>query len=385
MRPIYLDHTATTPLDARVLEAMLPYLESTFGNASSVHAAGREARNALERARGVIAAAVGAAPGEIVFTSGGTESDNLAIRGTWRAARKHGRTALVTDAAEHHAVLDTCLALREEGAEVKVVGVDGEGTVTPAAVAATLAGPAALVSVMHANNEVGTVNPVREIADAAHAAGALMHTDAVQSFGKIPVRVAGLGVDLLALSAHKLYGPKGIGALYIRRGTELEPLMSGGGQERGRRPGTENVALAVGFARAVELALDTMDEESRRLQALRNGLEEALRSRYPFLLVNGSGATRLPHILNVSLDSSRAPVEGEMLVPNLDLEGVAVTSGSACTSGSLQPSHVLLAMGRDAATARATVRFSFGRGNTREDVVDTLERVDAVLTRMLPR
>ncbi len=385
MRPIYLDHTATTPLDARVLEAMLPYFESTFGNASSVHAAGREARNALERARGVLAAAVGASPGEIIFTSGGTESDNLAIQGTWRAARKNGRSLLVTDAAEHHAVLDTCLALSAEGAGVTVVGVDPEGAVAPAAIEAALTGPAALVSAMHANNEVGTINPIREIADAARRAGAVMHSDAVQSFGKVPVSVDDLGVDLLSLSAHKLYGPKGIGALYIRRGTGLEPLMSGGGQERGRRPGTENVALAVGFARAVELALDTMEEESRRLLSLRSGLEEALCARYPFLIVNGSRTNRLPHILNVSLDSARAPVEGEMLVPNLDLEGVAVTSGSACSSGSLQPSHVLLAMGRDAATARATVRFSFGKGNTREDVIDTLERLDAVLGRMLHR
>ncbi len=385
MRPIYLDHTATTPLDARVLEAMLPYFETTFGNASSVHAAGRDARHALERARACLAAAIGASPGEIIFTSGGTESDNLAIRGAWRAARRPGRSGVVTDAAEHHAVLDTALALGSEGAEVRIVNVDGEGTVPAGALAAALTGGVALVSVMHANNEVGTINPVRAVADAAHAAGAAMHSDAVQSFGKIPVKVDDLGVDMLSLSAHKLYGPKGIGALYLRRGTGLEPLMSGGGQERGRRPGTENVALAVGFGRAVELAMESMEEETRRLNSLRNSLEEALRARYSFIIVNGSLTSRLPHILNVSIDNAQAPLEGEMLVPNLDLEGVAVTSGSACSSGSLQPSHVLLAMGRDPATARATIRFSFGKGNTREDVVDTLERFDAVLSRMLSK
>jgi cysteine desulfurase len=385
VRRIYLDHTATTPLDPRVLEAMMPYFGEVFGNASSVHAPGREARAALERARGTIALAIGAGPGEIVFTSGGTESDNLAITGGWRAARKRGRVALITDAAEHHAVLETCLRLRDEGALVTVTAVDGEGAVDPGAIAGAASGSTALVSLMHANNEVGTVNAVRAVADAAHGAGAVMHTDAVQSLGKIPVNVDSLGVDLLSVSAHKLYGPKGIGALYVRRGTGLEALLSGGGQEKGRRPGTENVALAAGFARAVELAVESMEAESARLCILRDALEEALQARYPSTIVNGRQGDRLPHILNVSFDAGRAPMEGEMLVPNLDLEEVAVTSGSACSSGSLQPSHVLLAMGRDPATARATIRFSFGRQNTLEDVAEVLARLERVLMKMTRR
>jgi cysteine desulfurase len=383
VRRIYLDHTATTPLDPRVLQAMLPYFENTFGNASSIHAFGREAKNALERARGTIASAIGALPGEVVFTSGGTESDNLAIVGAWRAGRKRGRTGVVTDAAEHHAVLDTCERLREDGGAVSVVGVDSNGSVDPLEVASAMSGTTALVSVMHANNEVGTINRVGDVAEAAHRAGAMVHTDAVQSFGKIAVRADDLAVDLLSLSAHKLYGPKGIGALYIRRGTGIEPLMTGGGQEKGRRPGTENVALAAGFARAVELAMELMEVESERLSVLRDDFERALCDRFPCLLVNGHPACRLPHILNVSVNSAKVLLEGEMLVPNLDLEGIAVTSGSACSSGSMQPSHVLLAMGRDLDTARATVRFSFGRENTREDVAETLERVSKLLGRMI--
>ncbi len=381
-RPIYLDHTATTPLDQRVLDAMLPFLTSTYGNASSVHSFGREAKSALEEARSRIAAAIGAAPGELFFVSGGTESDNTALVGTWEASRKAGRDHLVLSAVEHHAVLDTSEALREKGALVSIVQVNTDGRVDPAGVAAVVTARTALVSVMHANNEVGTINPVREIAEIAHRSGAFMHSDAVQTLGKIPVHVDHLGVDLLSLSAHKLYGPKGIGALYIRRGTEVESLLHGGGQERGRRPGTENVALIVGFARAVQLALDDIDAESRRIKTLRDGLQAALTERFPFLIVNGDQANRLPTILNVSVDSAQRKVEGEMIVPALDLEGVAVTSGSACTSGSMQPSHVLLAMGRDASTAKGTVRFSFGRANTREDVVDAVERFSSVLARL---
>ncbi len=381
-RRIYLDHTATTPLDQRVLDAMLPFFTSTYGNASSIHGFGREAKTALEDARGSIAAAIGASPGELFFVSGGTESDNTAIVGTWEAARRRGRDHLVVSAVEHHAVLDTAEALQERGARLSVVPVSPFGGVSPSDVSALLGPHTALVSVMHANNEVGTINPVRAIADAVHAAGAVMHSDAVQTLGKIPLRVDDLAVDLMSLTAHKLYGPKGIGALYIRRGTEVEPLLHGGGQERGRRPGTENVALAVGFARAVQLALEVREQEGTRIRGLRDALQSALVERFPFLIVNGGPGNRLDTILNVSLDSSRVNIEGEMLVPTLDLEGVAVTSGSACTSGSMQPSHVLLAMGRDLETAKATVRFSLGRGTSREDIVETVERASAVLSRL---
>jgi cysteine desulfurase len=239
-----------------------------------------------------------------------------------------------------------------------------------------------LVSLMHANNEVGTISPIREIAGVAHAAGALFHTDAVQTAGRIPINVREADVDLLTLSAHKMYGPKGIGALFVKRGTPIQPILSGGGQERGKRPGTENVPLAVGFAEAFRLAVAEMDAESARLRLLRDALEGLLRARFPALLVNGDPENRLPHILNISFDSTRLPLEGEMLVVNMDLRGVAVTSGSACTSGSMQPSHVLLAMGRDPATARATIRFSFGKSNSEEDVQKVVGHLEAVIAMM---
>jgi cysteine desulfurase len=382
MQSIYLDHTATTPLDPRVWEAMEPYFSGIFGNASSAHAFGRQARAALERARISIARCVGAEPGEIFFTSGGTESDNLALIGAARSARATGRTHLVTSRGEHHAVLDTCEALTKEGFALSLADLDEHGQIDQDQVNRLAGSSTSVVSIMHANNEIGTINPVRTIAARAHEAGALFHTDAVQSVGKIPVDVRDLGADLMTFTAHKLYGPKGIGALYVRRGTALDPLFHGGGQERGKRPGTENVALAVGFAMALEIACTTMKEESARLAALRGALEEAIRTRFPFVIVNGAVDERLPHILNVSVDHRQMPLEGEMLVANMDLKGIAVTSGSACSSGSIQPSHVLLAMGRDPDTARATIRFSFGRSNTEEHVTDVVKAFGEVLEQM---
>lgn len=377
MQHIYLDHAATTPLDPRVREAMEPYLGPVFGNASSVHWHGRQAKAALEEARATVARAIGAHPSEIFFTSGGTEADNLALLGA--VAAQGGR--VITAASEHHAVLDACRHLHSRGADVAVLPVNAAGAVDPGDVDQELRKGPAVVSVMHANNEVGTIQPVREIAHLATRYGAVMHTDAVQSAGKIPVMVDDLGVHLLSLSAHKVYGPKGIGVLYIRRGTELHPLVHGGGQERGKRPGTENVAMAVGCAEALRLVVAEREERMGRLTLLRDGLEQALTSAFPAVLVNGSRTERLPHLLSVSFDASRAPMEGEMLVTNLDLEGISVSSGSACTSGSVQPSHVLLAMGRDEATAKATVRFSFGTANTAEDV----DTVLAVMTRVIAR
>jgi cysteine desulfurase len=382
VRRIYLDHTATTPLDPLVREAMEPYFSDIFGNASSVHSYGREAKSALEKARGVIAACIGAEPGELYFTSGGTESDNLAITGAARCARATGRTHLVTSRGEHHAVLDTCETLREEGFALSLTELDGYGKVDPEQVRALATRATAVVSIMHANNEVGTINPIGAIAEGLRESGALVHTDAVQSVGKLPVNVRELAVDLMTFTAHKLYGPKGIGALYVRRGTPLDPLFHGGGQERGKRPGTENVALAVGFAKAVELACSAMSAESAKLTMVRDALETALKSRFPYLLVNGHPTDRLPHILNVSVDSRKMRIEGEMLVMNMDLKGIAVTSGSACTSGSIQPSHVLLAMGRDSDTARATIRFSFGRSNSEEDIAYVVESLGEVMQQM---
>ena len=382
MRRIYLDHTATTPLDPRVREAMEPYLSEVFGNASSVHSFGRQARASLEKARTTIARCVGADPGEIFFTSGGTESDNLAIVGAARAARPAGRTHLVTSRGEHHAVLDTCEALVQEGYTLSLADLDERGKVRPDEIRALSDDRTSVVSIMHANNEVGTINPIEAIAASVHETGALVHTDAVQSAGRIPVNARGLGVDLMTISAHKIYGPKGIGGLFVRRGTPLDPVFHGGGQERGKRPGTENVALAVGFAAALEIACTAMTEESAKLAVLRDALAAAIRERFPYVIFNGDPVDRLPHILNVSVDSRKMPMEGEMLVMNMDLKGIAVTSGSACTSGSMQPSHVLIAMGRDPATARATIRFSFGRGNTEEDVVETVKALGEVLEQM---
>jgi len=361
---------------------MTPFFGDAFGNASSVHWYGQQARLALERARATIARALGAHPAELTFTSGGTESDNFAIRGVFCAARKRGRTHIVTTAAEHHAVLDCVEALRGEGADVTILPVDSSGRVAPDAVGGAIGERTCLVTVMHANNEVGTISDIAAIADLAHRQGVLLHTDAVQSFGKVTVNVQELGVDLASVSAHKIYGPKGIGALYIRRGTEIENIFWGGGQERGRRPGTENVAFAAGFARAAEIALEGMKEQSSQVQVLRNSLEEKLRLEFPGLLTNGHSVERLPHILNVSFGFPPFVPEGEMLLLNMDLEGIAVSSGSACTSGSVQPSHVLIAMGRDRATAKATIRFSFGRSNTPDDVDTAVTALKMVAARM---
>ena len=382
MRRVYLDHTATTPLDPVVFEAMQPYFSGTFGNASSVHWYGRQAKTALERARETIANAIGAEAGEVFFTSGGTESDNLAIRGVASALGHTGRTHIITSRSEHHAVLDTCESMASDGYAVTILPVDGFGIVDPSHVDAAITPGTCLVSIMHANNEVGSISPLREVVEAAHRHGVLVHTDAVQTLGKIPLNVKELGVDLMTVSAHKTYGPKGIGAFYLKKGTPLDPMFRGGGQERGKRPGTENVPLAVGFAKAAELALNAMSVESPRLKILRDSLEESLLRKLPGIVVNGHPENRLPHILNISFDHQKLPLEGEMLVVNMDLQGVAVTSGSACTSGSMQPSHVLLAMGRDPDTAKATLRFSFGKSNTMDDVAYAVEGLLAVVRLM---
>jgi cysteine desulfurase len=385
MRRIYLDNAATTPVDPRVVEAMQRHFTESFGNASSVHWFGQQSRKDLEDARSIIAASIGATPGEIVFTSGGTEADNFAIRGAFIAGKKHGRGHVVTTAAEHHAVLDCVEALRDDGAAITVLPVDQYGRTSAEEVVRALSERTCLVSVMQANNEVGTISDLPSIASVVHARGALLHTDAVQAIGKIPVDVNCLGVDLLTMTAHKIYGPKGIGALYIRKGTEIENILWGGGQERGRRPGTENVALAVGFAKAVEFGRAEMDSVAPSLRLLRDVLQSQLTRAIPELLVNGHPEDRLPHILNVSVDAGRRPLEGETLQLSLDLEGIAVSSGSACTSGSVQPSHVLLAMGRSPATAKATLRFSFGKSNTEDDIGQVVDALKSVIARSRAR
>ncbi|HEY8483305.1 MAG TPA: cysteine desulfurase family protein [Longimicrobiales bacterium] len=378
MQSIYLDHAATTPLRPEVREAMAPYLGERFGNPSSVHRWGREARAALEDARERVAAALGAGRREVVFTGGGTEADNLAVLGRWRAARRAGWPGpVVCSAVEHKAVLGAVREAGREGAEVVYLAVDEEGRVLLDAVDEALAARPSVVSVMWGNNEVGTLQPVAEIGARCRSAGVVFHSDAVQAFGKVRVRVDEVPVDLLTISAHKIGGPKGIGALYVRSGVEVVPLTHGGGQEWGLRPGTENVAAAVGFAVAAELAVREQEAEAARLAALRDRLEQGLKERVPGLVVNGGGAARLPHLLDVSVPD----VDQEAILVALDLEGIAVSSGSACQSGTVEPSHVLVAMGR-ARENEASLRLSLGRTTTEEDVAQVIERFPAVVARV---
>jgi cysteine desulfurase len=356
---IYCDHNAGTPLRPEVLEAMLPFLRAG-GNASSVHRLGSRARCAVEEARAHVAAFVGAKPAEIVFTSGGTESNNLAIRGTVHAS---GRQMIVTTPIEHSSVREPVAALQAEGCAVQEVAVDPVGHVVPGEVAARLVGAPALVTIGWANNEIGTIQPIEAIGVQCQAGGALLHADAVQAAGKIPVHVR--GVDLLSISAHKLGGPQGVGALFVRRGVEVRPLLTGGGQERGRRAGTENVAGIVGMGEACRLAAAEMGAFVEACVALRDALWAGLRSAIPDVRRNSpAGADCLPNTLHVSFDG----VRGEALVAALDLAGIAVSSGSACAAGAGEPSHVLLALGCDADAARDGVRFSLGRGNGLADV-----------------
>lgn len=360
MTRIYLDHAATTPVRKEVLDAMLPFLGAY--NPSSLHAEGRAARAAVDAARDTVARAIGAGRKEIVFTGSGSEADSLALAGAVRAAHG-GRKHVVISAIEHHAVMHAARALADEGYEITAVSVDENGVVDPAAFAAALRDDTIVASVMYANNELGTIQPVRELAALAHARGALFHTDAVQAATFVPIDVAELGVDMLTLSAHKYYGPKGVGALYVRGGTPLAPIVHGGSQEFSLRAGTENVAGIVGFARALELTVAEAPAESRRIAALRERLESAL-SEAGGVRVNGAGAPRLPHIGNFSF----LGVESEQMLLRLDLEGIAVSSGSACASGTLEPSHVIAALGLDDEWMRAVIRFSLGRASSEEQV-----------------
>ena len=360
---IYLDYNATTPCDPRVVEAMLPFFREHFGNPSSLHRFGQEARQMVEKARSVIARSIGARDEEIVFTSGGTESNNLAIRGVAQALRKKGNH-LVTSSIEHHAVLNVFRALEKEGFVVTYLPVDREGLVHPEDLKKALRPETILVSIMHANNETGVIEPIEELSRVVREHGAVFHTDAVQTVGKIPIWVDDLGVDLLSASAHKFYGPKGVGFLYIRKGTRLVPQILGGHHERGRRAGTENVPGIVGMAKALEIAQDEMHEEARRVGALRDRLEEELQARIPDIVIVSRGASRLYNTSLVLVEY----VEGESLLLNLDFEGICVSSGSACTSSSLEPSHVLLACGYPHALAHGSIRFSLGKWTTEEEI-----------------
>jgi len=370
---VYLDHAATTPVDPRVLAEMRPFFSQTFGNASSLHSFGREAKEALELARARVAKLISASQDEIIFTSGGTEADNLAVLGGVDSAR--GKK-VVCSAVEHPAVLEPCAELGRRGFERVLLPVDREGIVDVHV--AGRARVASLVSVMHANNEVGAIQPIAEIAKFAHDGDAVFHCDAVQSAGKIPVDVRKLGVDLLTLSSHKIYGPKGVGALYLRKGVKLKSIVFGGGHERNLRSGTENVAGIVGFGKACELALREMPRESRQLSALRDRLLKKLLAIDGAALNGPRGAKRLPNNVNVSFGA----IEGEGILLGLDDAGIAVSTGSACSSKKLQPSHVLLAMGRRPEQAHGSVRYTLGRSTTAKQIDFTARKTAEVVARL---
>jgi cysteine desulfurase len=354
--PIYLDHAATTPVRDEVLEAMLPFFGARFGNPSSVHRWGREARTALDEAHERVARCLGASADEVVFTSCGTEADNMALLGVWRARRAQGRSAVVTTPIEHKAVLAAAHQAKKEGGEERLLAMTTDGLVDDASFDALVDEKVAICSVMWVNNEIGVLQPVPALAARAKAKGVVFHTDAVQAFGKVLVDARTTAFDVLSLSGHKIGAPKGIGALYVRRGTPIEPLMFGGTQNRGRRPGTENVAMAVGLARAAELAVAEREHEWTTLAALRDRLEAALLERIPDAVIHGRGAPRAPHILNISVPGT----DSESLLMALDLRGIACSAGSACQSGSISPSHVLAAIGVPADLATSAIRMSLG-------------------------
>jgi cysteine desulfurase len=374
---IYLDHNATTPLAPAVLERMTRILGEEYGNPSSVHHFGQRAKAAMDEARSAVAALVGGDPSEIVFTSGGTEGDNFAIRGVAEALESTGRRHLIASAIEHEAVLSTLKALARRGWRTTLLPVDQSGVVAPDALRGALADDTALVSVMHANNEIGTIQPVAELARIARERGVVFHTDAVQSAGKIPVNVRELGVDLLSISAHKLYGPKGVGALWVRRGLRLQPILTGGKHERNRRAGTENVAGIVGLGVAAGLGHAKMTAQAASVGALRDRLEAGVLREVPGTAVNGGAMPRVPNTSNISFDR----VEAESLLIALDLDGIAVSTGSACSSGTLEPSHVLKAMGFPAHRTQNSIRFSLGSGNTESEI----DRVIAVLPALVEK
>ncbi|MFS8543163.1 MAG: cysteine desulfurase [Limnochordales bacterium] len=380
MGTIYMDHAATTPLDPRVREAMMPWLQRWHGNPSSPYAAARQARAAIDEARERVAALIGAAPAEVYFTSGGTEGDNWAIKGIAWARRDRGRHVVVS-AVEHQAVLEAAKFLARHGWELTLVPVDGHGLVDPEAVAAALRPDTVLAAIMHANNEVGTVQPIAAIAQITRSRGVPLVVDAVQTAGLLPLDVEALGCDVLVMSAHKFYGPKGAGAVYVRRGTPIEPLLHGGGQERGLRAGTEGVAGIVGLARALELATAERDQVVPRLLALRDRLLAGLEERVPGGRLNGHPVQRLPNNVHVSFPG----VDGESLLLNLDLGGLAASSGSACTSGSLSPSHVLLAMGMSKELARASLRLTLGKDNTAAEVDAAVALIARTVERLRAR
>lgn len=372
---IYLDNNATTPVLPEVREAMLPFLGELFGNPSSGHSFGRAVKNKIEEAREQVAHLIGAHPSEIIFCSGGTEADNLALKGVVGLHTADGTWKVVVSAIEHSAVLNTARHLGKSGYRLSVIGVDEAGIVSPDAFSAEMDGSTAVVSLMHANNETGAIQPVAAVAEVARRRGIPVHTDAVQSLGKIPVNVDALGVDLLSLSAHKIYGPKGVGALFVRRGTRLYPLFTGGSHERGLRAGTENVAGIIGLGVACEIAGKSLADTSVRTARLRDELQRRIFEAIPRVRLNGHPELRAPNTLNVGF----AGADGEALQIRCDMEGIAVSTGSACASGSVEPSHVLLAMGIPHESLRGSLRFSLGRSTTPEEIDRVMARLPGIV------
>ncbi|NLV72675.1 MAG: cysteine desulfurase NifS [Actinobacteria bacterium] len=376
-RVIYLDHASTTPVDPEVLEIMRPWFTEEFGNPSTVYSLGLASAQAVQQARESIAETIGAEPEEICFTSGGTEADNWALLGTADACQKKGRH-LITSAIEHHAVLETVEHLEKRGYEVTRLPVDGGGLVDPDEVRRAIRPDTILVSIMHANNEIGTIEPIAEIGKVTREAGVPFHTDAVQSAGKLPLDVNELGVDMLSMSAHKFYGPKGIGLMYLRKRTRITPLLHGGGQEKGFRAGTHNVPGIVGMAKALELATNRMADDAVREAALRDRLWDGLSANIDAIHLNGDMVSRLPGNLNLRVDG----IEGESMILMLDMDGICVSSGSACTTGSLEPSHVLLALGIPQEHAHGSLRITLGRSTTAEDIDLFIKVFPPIVTRL---
>lgn len=377
MKKIYLDHNATCPVHPEVKKAMLPFMEEAFGNASSVHSFGREAHAAMEKAREEIAKFVNCAPDEFVFTSGGTESDSFALRGVMRASNKKSKH-IITSTIEHPAVLNTAKALEAEGVRVSYIPVDECGIVDVAALKKEISDDTVLISIMMANNEVGTIQPINEISKIAKEKGILFHTDSVQALAKAPIDFKKLPVDLASFSAHKIYGPKGVGGIFIRKGTKIKSIQLGGHHEHNRRAGTENVPAIVGFAKACEVAYQDGEKELARIKDLRDKLAQGLTKNITEVKLNGHPEKRLPNTLNLSFNY----IEGESILLNLDMEGIAVSTGSACTSGSLEPSHVLIAMGVEPVYAQGSVRFSLGYINNEEEIDRVIEVLPPIVERL---
>jgi cysteine desulfurase len=382
MDSIYFDHAATTPIDDRVLEAMIPFLKENYGNANSAHQLGRTSKVAIEDARENIAKMLNAEPSEIIFTSGGTESDNAIIKGMIVGT---GKKEIITSPIEHHAVLHPAEALEEEGITIKYLQPNHEGIISADQVEDAISDETALVSLMHVNNEIGSINPIKEIAAVCREKGVTFHSDTVQSIGKIPVDVKEIGFDALSVSAHKIYGPKGIGVLYVKNGTPWEPWLQGGSQERKRRGGTSNVPGIVGLSKAMEIVLDELEENANHYQTLHDFAIEQLQEKFgERFYVNGPKTGGAPHVLNVAfLSPDKKGLDGEMLLLSLDIEGVCVSNGSACTSGAMEPSHVLSGIGLSQERSNSSIRISFGKQNTKEEITYLAEKLEGILDRML--